>query len=28
MENKFEYHDVKKLPEEIYLNAIKELEAK
>jgi len=28
MENKFEYHDIKKLPEEIYLNAKKELEAK
>lgn len=28
MENNFEYHDVKKLPEELYLNAKKELEAK
>ena len=28
MENKFEYHDVKKLPEDIYLSAKKELEAK
>ncbi len=28
MENKFESHDVKKLPEESYLNAKKELEAK
>lgn len=28
MENKFEYHDVKKLPEDIYLSAKKELESK
>jgi len=28
MENKFEYHDVKKLPEDIYLSAKKELEGK
>jgi len=28
MENNYNYHDVKKLPEDIYLNAKKELEAK